>query len=303
MRDVLNSRFQMFKNVYTNFYLPIEAFFLQYLGIKSLFEELKDKIDEIEAVNIKQSQTSKGITVEKHNRKVTLCQDVYTIATAAVNVVLATPDQELYVLINKKEYEFYAMKSGDLVTASRLIYNKTLPLLAQLQPFGITQQDFTELDASINAFDEYQNKPHAKIEDRSTDSDYQSELIWECSEFLDTKLDSAMGIFKKKSKGKYYDYKVQRRLVEPGVTRHEGLEVFVKENVHKIPIIDASTEVPNEYIDQQKLTDKEGRAYYDLIIEGFYYLTITKEGYISQTIKVEIKKDQRTTITVLLVKI
>lgn len=299
MKDTLADEWGKLQNLRNNFYSEHDTFIQAHPGIDGKFTTLFNKMDEIGVVNVKQLETSKGITDEKRVIKNLLAK--YTCKITSVGYLITTG--QLKEDINKSENVIKRMKDEDLLNFVKMVMNKLFSMLTQMGPFGIVQQDLDNLTTTYNNFNDIEKKPHAKIKSRSHLSDRQVKLIWGAVHFIDDELDKAMNLFKTNNPGLFYDYLVQKRLPNPGVSYHEGIEIFIEEELHKTPVAGCDVEIPNQYIDQLKKSDKKGNVYFNLIIEGDYTLTVKKEGFETYTTTVTIKKNKRTVVYVLLKKI
>lgn len=300
MRKRLSPRVEMMRNIILNFYKENTNLIEQYSGINDLFIYLRDVIIAgIDEVSIKQSNKSVGITKDKKQIKLSLCSALDLIVNPSYIVGIDIKDEDLKILCDYSETEFRRMKAEDLIIKARKIYQITKPLENDLEGFGISDDDFVNLDNLIKKFKKYQNKPFSAVMTRKLYSKQQDEQVWEGIRFMEAKLDKAMNVFKTKDENIYYEYLVQRRLPNSG-ERHEGLMISLKDKITKKSISGADVEVPNKYIDQLKKSNKRGNIYFDLIIEGEYIVTVKKDGYQTFTSTIIIEKNKRTVLNVLM---
>ncbi len=163
-----------------------------------------------------QEKQIKGITQNKANRKLTMCELAVEVSAIVMAYANSINDNELRNLVN---YSFSRLKQ-DRDTRSRdrclLIYNTALPLEVKLADFGLGDDKLKDLKDAIDSYVELLSAPRTATGERKTSGANIETLIKETDGLLKDSLDLMMVPFKTSNPNFYKNYMSARMVIDLG---------------------------------------------------------------------------------------
>lgn len=300
MQNIFEKYMRLIEKI-INFYYDNQTKIDAYTGIRDIFLEIIANKVKIDLVAEEQSDTSVGISDDKSEERNTLVDLLYVIIAAARVYAKKAKNNTLFEKVNYSYSDIKRLSDTELATKGNHIYKLLLPLLNNLSPYGIVQEDFDNTLIAITAFKAIKNAPIEFIEKRKSKTlRLKNLLINDTNTIIREQLDFAFDAIQFKEPGLYHLYIRINILDERGLIHHVGLLVIAKDEITKEPIKDALLTVPNIYINQETNTKKDGTAYLELLITGDYVGTLSATGYTSKTFDIHINRKKRTVIEILM---
>ncbi|HRO42605.1 MAG TPA: carboxypeptidase-like regulatory domain-containing protein [Flavipsychrobacter sp.] len=244
------------------------------------FNEFKAKIplilDEIAA----QSVPTTGITDAKNDKRAALITISDKIATAGRAYAVVSSNKPLKTKLDITHSDLVRARDNDVAGLCLRIYEHAQPLAASLEPYGIAADDFESLESLTSEFAAMIGDPEVAIGIKEDDTDNLEDLLKEALTILKERVDpaaKALKVFDEDFSDTYFNV---RKVDDPSYTKL-SLRVNVHEAGTSTPVGEAQILIPALSI--KKDTTPLGNAQFKNLAEGTYEITISKPGYLPQT--------------------
>lgn len=184
-------------------------------GVLTLTHQVfKGQLGELEGHRQVQEEAISGLTLEKEQLRIDLNQLVQRVTAALAAFATATKDANLRKKVKYSPSYLNKVSDPELFDIAVVIYNLAVPVVAELEPYFVTQAELDELQQKTAAFKLAipQNRVAAGTRKASTTN--IGALIAETSRLLREEIDTLMLPFQFMHPDFYAKYKNARIIVD-----------------------------------------------------------------------------------------
>lgn len=246
------------------------------VAFQNALTALKAKVAEIEETAELNSLSLTGITADKVNLKLILCQLAADLAGMIYAYASETANQTLKQEVNFSLTKLQKTRDSETALVCQAIHDRAFELKDVLENYGVTVEMLTALQTAINDYAAALPKPRTAIGKRKTRKEIIKQLFKELDEILNERMDALMGKFRTTHPEFYQTYFNLREIVDPSTTT-TTLKGTITDSATATPIKNATITVVE--LSKTAQTDSAGEYSIKPIEHGKYTVKIEKEGY------------------------
>ena len=215
MENNLENKLSMYQKV--QFFLTHHA--AETAGIPmvaTLREELNEKVDGILALLSSAATDITGYAADKKTKRADLSAKILKLSTAIVAFASMNGDRILVEKYHKTLNGLGEMRENDLYVFGKTLINEVTPMLADLAPFGLQEDDLLSANSASLAYFEALNNPKTKIKERSKTFEELVISMTGTDALLQDKLDKVMAIYQATNLSLYRGYLGARSIDDTG---------------------------------------------------------------------------------------
>lgn len=211
------------------------------LAFKNGILSLNDVVTEIESISAKQKVTSKPDTIDKKNKRLLLCDDIFYVISPTYAYAVSINDEFIKDICKYPISGLREMNDENLLDYTNLVIEKITPIVAQLADYGIYLADVQKIGTSLATFKGVVSNPINKIADRHAYTERLKGLITIGISILENTLDKMIILYKKNHKGYYNRFWNLSNLIIRGKGIQMGVSFMVINSID------------NEVLEEQKV--------------------------------------------------
>jgi hypothetical protein len=253
------------------------------VALNVLFENLDAQILLIDGLRISQkATTTTGSTNQKKEYKILSIQLASEIISGLKGLAQATGNKTLAADINYSATELKPMGDAELKVILEVVYNNVLKYATEMATYGITTQKIADLRSAIDDFGGSIGIPKEGIRSKKTITEQLDDEVAEAMEIV-SQIDLVMGTIRYSNTVLFQEYEKNRQI-----------ETYTRSLLARVQVTDAGTGagIGNAKViftlDKEEIINKPtasgGGLNIKSIDEGKYTVTVSKLGYISQTL-------------------
>jgi len=257
---------------------------------------LSAKIDQINEAASVQSEDSTGATMDKARLRIDLEKKGFFVSAALSAYTNLNPDQELqYKRLKITRSRFTKLREPDLLLAIEDLDAAATPIIASLEPYGVSQATLTGLMAARDAFHEIRTVPDEVTANRKNATSLIAQLLHEGVVLLEGRMDYVMEIFRDTQPAFMNVYFMERKIHRMG-TRSRSLVVTTVNAADGSPLEGVQIEVVDHRI--KRISSKKGKNWVQNLKEGNYTLLVSRENFVPQMVPFTVMNHQTTQVVV-----
>jgi len=257
-------------------------------------EELDDDIDAIGNLRDQQEADISGVTDDKDERRVTLENQTYTIASAIVFYASVTNNRELLKKVNFTRSKLEQARDNEVPGMSKQVHQAAAANAAAILPYGVTATMITDLNTAIDAFVEYISKPRAAKSETSAATEQLPQVYTDTDKLLEERLDKGMELYRF-SEPDFYTQYFNARIIINSPTQKRALEVKFVDEVTGAPIEHVKVLVD---LTINRRSSEKGNIRVQSLSEGSHSLKATLPGYSDATENFNVISGETTKLTI-----
>ena len=265
----------------------------------TLFQKVEDNKTLIGTKDGKQSKSSKGFAIIKNKSKAELIKHTMILVACLKTFGLFTNN---YVLIGEMQpftkSSLQKKRNNSLPSFTGIIIIKAKSNLANLQPYGITQQTIDHLEALQTTYQKQVSKIRNLISQRKTTTQ-QTQLLFTQTNNILKQIDNLVNTVELLHPNFHTEYFINRKTINYG-NRTLSLRGYILDE-DKNPITEAKIEIQS--IRRYARSTQKGYFEFKNLPPGILNLTITRTLYNKTTKAVGIVKGERKDIKITLTKV
>ena len=192
------------------------------VALLAVFNLLKGKVANIDALLQQYAEVLKGIAQQKKQARLTLAEITFTILKGAKAWAIANNNLELaaqfttsFSNLNRMKFETLSEKVGNWITV-------ITPLGGSLTDYNITAAMLTDWQTAADDFNALLNAPQSAIKDHKTLGKTITTSINDAMTLTREQIDGIVATLMQQEPDYYNGYRTQREIIDPE-TRHTGL--------------------------------------------------------------------------------
>lgn len=163
-------------------------------ALANTINEFKSSIDEIRAASEEASTASAGKTKAKSQSKKELIDALIPVGAGLNVFAKVQKDDNLMAIAKFKKTNFRNLRDTEIANRAETLYQKAIEKAAEIQNYGVTQEQIDTLAAKIQAYkDSFSDKEAAELERKEAHKSLQ-ELFAEADstlkEFIDVMIET-----------------------------------------------------------------------------------------------------------------
>lgn len=280
-------------------------------GFSNFFPSFTANITQIQNISEQQGFSKKGISGNKKQLKAVLVVQAADIARKVAAFALNTNNAVLGSEVHFTESDLKNMSGSQLRDSSQRIYDRANSNVAALATYSVTAAILTAFQTAINNFNAAIPKPKIGAAERKQLT-AQLKSLFAANDSLLASMDKLIEVIRISQPVFYGNYKNNRKLTDVGSHKL----------VLKIKVIDASNNNPvkntefkfvqvssdNKMISLPEIkpilkkTATHGGINMKHLPEGVYQVTVSKKGYKTQNLTINITHGETTNVNVVIEK-
>jgi len=185
---------------------------------------LEDNIDAIENLRDQQEDNIKGVTQDKQNKRQTLEEQTFSIASAVGFYASVNKNRKLFGKVKMTQTDLSRARDNELPGMSSRVHQAANDNNAALVAYGVTAGMITDLSAAIDDFVKDIGAPRAALTDTSAATKELVPVYEDTNKLLEEQLDKGMELFRLPAGNFYTQYGKARSIVN-SPTGKRSLEV------------------------------------------------------------------------------
>lgn len=298
MNRYRNNMYDMFKRL-KDFYTEKQLLIAVFLAVDATFQKFLGKLTQIDTINISLTLDNKGIYEQKKLSYDSLIDRLHIVTSVASVYYYQNNMLEKYQKTNSTASDYTHLREAILLSESKALHELINVDIVAMAGYGLTPLIMSELLTDINVFEALIQTPKEAIADHHEATVRIENLFLSANEILKIELDKVMMIFLFSNIGLYKNYKGMRQVWDLGNSEKEGVEFKCMDKITKAKLEGAVINLPNDYIDEQKESDKKGIVYFHIPGTNTYNYTATCEGKNPITGTVEVIENKLTKVDLL----
>jgi hypothetical protein len=182
-------------------------------GLPPKLQLLIAKIAQIYAILPIQRQTTRGKTARRNELLDTMVDTALEVANAVAIHANEHKLIELAKAVDVSAPQFSRMRIPDRPILAQQIHDTAQSVLPQLEPYGVTAENLTALQAQIELAKAWLDQPRTVIRSKAAATAQLSEVFDEIDDLLEGQIDRLMFTVRKTNPEVYADYHRARQIV------------------------------------------------------------------------------------------
>ncbi len=256
-------------------------------GFMAIFDLFKSDAGRIAEIRPGQEESKKGIAQSKTQAKEGLAVKLNSVSRKAIAFAVITLNLPLQEALRYTLTELRRAPDTTLSSIARLIIEKIAPIQKELEPYGISADDISNLSVLLATYDELIPMPREGQIEKKDATLQISNLFDKCDGNL-VKMDALTEVIHDTDPQTYNDYWDARKVIKTAI-RTMALKANATEKGKGIPVANVVFEITNTATGEKitKKTAAKGNFYLKNLMEGSYEVKIKKSGYLPQTRTIE----------------
>lgn len=250
---------------------------------KAIFELFKTDTEKINSLRPAQEGSKKGITQNKTQTRENLMITLNSVSRKGNAYAVITSNLPLQDALHYTLTDLKRASDTTLGSIAKVIIDAITPIKAQLVPYGIKEEDITNLTTLLATYNTLITAPREGQIEKKDVTTQINDLFVQCDGHL-AKLDALIEVIHDTDQQTYNDYWTARKVINTG-KRSMALKASATEKSNGNPIANVVFEFTNTSTGE-KFTKKsavKGNLYQKNLAEGIYEVKISKNGYKPQT--------------------
>lgn len=277
----------------------------------ALRTNLQTRVQNIENLIRLIEMSAKGITIDKKVMKKMMAQGLSVASSLLSAYAYKNSDNELKEYVHYSESNLYKMRDELLNEVAANILAKASEHSAELVNYGLDATTLAQATSMLNLYSDITQKPRDMKVDVSGNRIMLERLIKDTHSMLVNSMDKCADLFKITNPEFYVQYKIARKIVHSGTTKHKSSEDNVEQTtgainlnvnaaVTMLPLLNVLIEIPASEITDY--TDEDGNFFCDMLAPGTYIIILNLETYQTNELTVLVKAGETTEVDALMEK-
>ena len=267
-------------------------------GAADLIVQFCSAFADLEKHNGVQIIKTKGHTEKKAELRISMIRQMLAVCNCVKGYAMNNRNIILFSEMDRTHKFFINSSAFACSNVCRALYKKTVPLLSELQPYGITALILEELDNTIKAFIKYIPQPRLQITNRKVATKGIASMVMRCEEIL-SQLDVLVTMLETRRPAFFQTYFSDRKTIDSGARalsiRGSVIDVAGNGIANVTIFVEGNKRV--------RKTSSKGNFQMKHLGDGLIQLTFKKSGYVDLVITVPVVKGERTDIKVTMEKL
>lgn len=278
----------------------------------TVYNLFKTKVPLIEQKRNAQILENTGAAKEKAQKKAELVDKAFFIANRTQSYALAVNNTDLFATVNFTVSDLQKTRDTDLSGVASNILAKANANAAALVPYGVTAALLTDLTTVIAAYITLLAKPRVAKVTTGAATKALGILITDTDNILDERLDREIVFYKTSNVDFYNQYFQSRKIIQTSKSKLamkgivtdvdtsdfiQGVKVKIT-NAFEGALLAANAKA----LKLSKKTTQKGNFQVTNLVDGVYQVELSKPGYATQVVKINISEGDTAKMEVALVK-
>jgi len=284
-------------------YRTVREFLLKYAlitstlpGFAPLFALLVGYIGQISALSDTQSDKRTGLAATKNNLRELLMDLLLDVSGKCYAYASNKGDEVFKQLVKFTDSDLRRTSDTEIANLAAKIIRNAREVLANLVEYDVNEQLLMETEQALANYDGFVEKPRLGIVDRRS-ATAQINVIFKSTDEVLIKLDALMPVVRKKQPVFFDDYFKARKIIS-NERRSLSFAAKITDSATGIPIGSATlvftlandekkaASTGADLAKNVKRTGPQGHANLKSLPQGTYTVTISKPGYVTQTVTI-----------------
>jgi hypothetical protein len=213
-----------------------------------------------------------------HKRKVQLSMDAEAVANHVLPYANAVGNEALSSVMNVRASKLEKEKKDRLPTICRTIFEAATKVKTPAIPYGLTQAELDQLEASITAYAEVANTPRLAHGEVSNANEEAMRMVSLAINLLNTQLDRLVLTLKATDAALVSLWFTARKIVNPRTNHTSFLITVLTDEATPVPVANAHSVVSNGK-DYGAFTDASGKALFKPAPPGEVAVRVEAAGF------------------------
>lgn len=241
------------------------------------FETMTEKLGQLYAA---QNRNRTGTRMEKLQRRAEMTVLALTTASRLEAFAIAIENKELQQEVTIKEYLLKKARENAVACNCRFIHKKASEILPQLAAYGITTQTLADFNQAIDDYTILVPKTRAGIVTRSICTEQIKNLFTDFDNIL-IRMDKLVTMLRFSTPNFYNTYFSNRKIITRG-TRKQALRGTIKDqDGNPLDRVAVTLNTTPNIITK---TGEKGHYHFNHLPSGVFPITVTRLGYLPETI-------------------
>ena len=263
------------------FYNSTTAIWSSNPAISAAVATATSHVNAINATSLVQKTSSKGTTQTKHEARLAMALAAVAIANAGKAYATATANTILYDLMNHTQSQIMVVADNDADDICQNILNDITPYIGSTAVYGANSTSLTNLQNLINTFTALIGKPNLQKSIVTTATLTLAQHFSAVNGLFKTQLDPLMVQYQASNPSFYNQYLAVRTINNLG-HRHTVVFTGFIYNNSNMALANATVSLTGTAT-HSKITNATGKYKFTRLHTGNYTLTVTANGYVSQS--------------------
>ncbi len=259
-------------------------------AVSATFATFTSHVNAINANDTVQKTSSIGTTVSKDNAQAAMAIAAVAVANAGKAYATATGNAVLFDAMNHTKSEILLASDTDADDICQNIHDNLLPYIANTTAYGATSASLTNLQNLINAYSALIGKPALQKSIVTNATITLAQHFAAANALLKNQLDPLMVQFQNSNAPFYNQYTGVRVINDIGHRHTVTLTGFIYDN-HAHALTGASITLSGG-ASHHKITNATGEYKFTRLHTGTYTLTITANGFVTQTKNIPVTQNE-----------
>lgn len=217
----------------TNMYLGLEMYLNGRMNIwqvlalfVTLVTNFKNKVVNLQALQAKQEELLTGYAMQKRNARIAMAETAFRIKCALQTFASDQNNEILYMKVNWSLSDLIEGSSLASRNRCQVIYDQAIPVVDDLGPYAVTQDELEGLLRQIEAYNSIISGSKNVIGQRKQITKDIATAIREIDTLLKTKMDKLVANWKSSSPNFYDTYFIERKIYEAKTNFTEIVATF-----------------------------------------------------------------------------
>ncbi len=246
---------------------------------------LQARVDLLNAMDIAQKATSKGITQTKEQAKTAMINLAYGHIMAGRAYATSINNLTLKQTLNYTHSDLIRAKDTDVFDIGQIVHDALSPIINSMANYGATPATLTALQTAVDNFSDMIGKPRSQKAVTITATKNVKDVILETRAFNKDILDPLIEQYKTSNTEFYDEYHVSRIKVDVGHRKTTIIQGVITDGSNN-PV--AKALVTLRSTKKMKKTGVNGKYKFMNVETGTFFIDVTAQGYSSISFSVTI---------------
>ena len=258
-------------------------------AMSTVVATINSHLSAVGADKIVQNANSKGITQTKQMAQLNMAVAAVAIANAGKAYAAATSNQTLYNAMNHTKSEILGATDNMADTICQGIYNDIAPYIASTVAYGANSTSLANLLTLINTYSALIGTPALQLTLISSATLTLDQNLNALNGLLKTQLDPLMTQYQTSNPVFYNQYQAAREIKDLG-HRHTVILTGFIYNSSNMALANATVSLSGTAT-HTKITTATGQYKFKRLHTGNYTITVTANGYVTQTQNITVNEN------------
>ena len=246
---------------------------------------LKSGLDTLDAMNVAQKASTKGITQTKEQAKTSMINLTYGHIMAGRAYATSIGDLKLKDTLNYRNSTLLRLKDKEVYDVSQVVFNALLPVIGDMDNYGATGATLDALKTSYITFGDMIGEPRTQKVITVEATKNIKDIINELRALNKDTLDPLMEQYKTSNKDFYDKYHLARKIIDIGHRTNTIVTGVITDGSNN-PVRKAL--VTMRTTKKKKKTGVNGKYKFMYVKPGPFIIDVSAQGYSSASVKVTI---------------